>query len=312
MLILRNRLDDYIQAMERQSTATRLAAGDPTRWHFGAFRAYGFVLVNLDALQEFYAEETHPTSGLIVEAIAQNKEKIRQELQEYVASLAPANLFLTAISRDARRGMHLLFFPSFARMQRQLSEQRDGTPGRELYKRIAREVDTLNGPEPRRRGGFFRLKSTLKFHFFAQFLQPGYSRFCEDEWFKSRNGVIDAKEFREGLGFTEDELPATEFDDYWSMCKSDSTLSFTSCVAAREWWLSQSERFPNLREVALYVMRVPSITTRIDSAISVVGSMFPPQQNGIDTATAAELVALRCNGDVGGQLPQGTWTPSWP
>jgi hypothetical protein len=82
-------------------------------------------------------------------------------------------------------------------------------------------------------------------------------------------------------------------------------------VAAREWWLSQAERFPYLHEVALYVMRVPCITTSFDSAIRVVESMFTPQQNSIDTATAAELVALRCNGDVGGYLPQGTWKTSW-
>jgi hypothetical protein len=215
-------------------------------------------------------------------------------------------VFLTVASSDAKSGMNLQFFASFARMQRLLSEQRDGTPGRELHTRIAQEV-ILDGSKPPRE--LLPIRSTIKFHFFAQYLQPGHPRYCTHEWFKSRNGVISAEEFREGLGFSEGDLPDSEFYDYWSLCKSDSTL--TSCVVAREWWLSQAERFPYLHEVALYVMRVPCITTSFDSAIRVVESMFTPQQNSIDTATAAELVALRCNGDVGGYLPQGTWKTSW-
>jgi hypothetical protein len=64
---------------------------------------------------------------------------------------------------------------------------------------------------------------------------------------------------------------------------------------------------PKTAAVALYIIRVPSVVTSRDCAIII----FSPQQNRIQTATAAELVALRCNGDGAGDLRAGAWKTSF-
>jgi hypothetical protein len=110
---------------------------------------------------------------------------------------------------------------------------------------------------------------------------------------------VTDKEFRGALGFTAEELPEAEFDEYWRITKQHRLVEND---LVETWWRDRSATFPKLHQVAVYVLRTPCVVTSCDTAISVLGSMFSSQQNRIDTSVAAQLVAMRCNGDVAEDL----------
>jgi hypothetical protein len=188
-------------------------------------------------------------------------------------------------------------------MLQELEAMPAGSPGRLLHALIKQEIFASTEPRP------MPLVKTAKFFFFAQFLTPGFARNCGDEWFEQRQRAIEAKEFREGLGFTAAELPEEEFDEYWSVAQT--TMRMVEAHEVEGWWRSRTDKFPRLSEVALYIFHTPCVVTSCDTAISVLGSMFSKQQNRLDAKTAASLIALRCNGDVAEELPLGKWRRSF-
>jgi hypothetical protein len=296
MQVLLTRLKEELTKVTKLSTAAHIATVNQTRWHTSTYLAYVFAKDNLDTLQSFYGEEKNATAEPICDALEDRRAQVEEQLESYISTLAPAAKFLETIS-ESRAGQSLQMYEALMLMIDELAKTPHGSPGHALRDLVHTEINAST--EVRR----LPLVKTVEFFFFAQFLRPGIMNICYDAWFTQRGGVIGYKEFREGLGFSEEELPEAEFDAFW---KLSETSALIEAEDVEKWWRARSLKFPRLSQVALYIIHTPCVVTSCDTAISVLGSMFTTAQNRIDTKTAAHLVALRCNGDVLEQLPEGT------
>jgi hypothetical protein len=122
-------------------------------------------------------------------------------------------------------------------------------------------------------------------------LVPGsFGALHDDLWFQACDDRINNARLH--LNFTEPELPQAEWDQWLQFQREqlamvDPVVFWSSRPAA---WL------PSIQRIALYLISAPAVVTTCDSVISVMGSMFTTRQARMNEATAADLIALRCNG----------------
>lgn len=298
------------------STAAHTATLSDTRWHNSTYGAFLFAHEHWTRIQTFYEglnSASAPPSVKDLLQIFQNagaSKEIRQQLANYVTTMAPAALFMSHISEVSSSLRGLRAYTLFAGMTRALQRHDETSPGGLLANIIKRDLEAASEG----RGPWKAMKpaaasdalTTLRFRFAVELLLPGDTGLetypAWEELVGAQDAFPTAADFRRWTGLHETDVPKKDWDE-WHRMKL-SLYDETDQKAVDFWSSTEAQvKMPGLAKAARYLLCVPSVVTACDAAMSACGAIWNERSNAMVEGSIGTAVASRLNKNMLGFFP---------